>query len=139
MLVHALTSQRSPSLRVWRDPTPDSHTTMSYDVEALPQPASDGNGTGAAFHTFEVPVDYQIHQHLHCLLHEGAQWESPEHRRTIPRLPDHRFPEEVWIVEGTSRVLLSGPAPAGPETVTVHLITAQKYREGRLFLWLPGK
>src|SRR6266540_1661172 len=139
MLIHALTSRASPWLRVWRDPTDQANATMSYDVGPRAGSASSGNGTGATFRTFEVPVDYQIHQRLHCLLHDGADWERPEHQRDLPRVADHRFPGEAWIVEGTSRVLIDDPAGTGTDAVTIHLITAQKYRKGRLYLWLPGK
>ncbi|WP_161629848.1 alpha-amylase family glycosyl hydrolase [Desulfogranum japonicum] len=40
--------------------------------------------------------------------------------------------------EGATRVVTKNPFATAKESVRIHLITAKKYREGRIFIWSPG-
>ena len=71
-------------------------------------------------------------------LYSGDQWEQDVHNRRLPRGIEYRFPDEVWLVQGTNRVLTEDPFAAAEDELVVHLVTARKYREGALFAWTPG-
>lgn len=56
------------------------------------------------------------------------------------RIKEYRFPDDLWMCEGAARVVAENPfAISGREKVTIHLITAGKYREGQLYIWTPGR
>jgi hypothetical protein len=44
----------------------------------------------------------------------------------------------VWLVQGTRRMLLEDPFAASQEEIFIHLITQNKFRRGRLYIWMPG-
>lgn len=54
---------------------------------------------------------------------------------TRPDCEKPSAPEHVWLPHGVRR----DPFAASHDTVRVHVITANKYRGGRLYVWLPGQ
>ena len=128
--IHVLTARIQPQLHVWRDRTAAANAELAYD---LPLAGRDAEGLVL----FEARLDHQIHEQAHALLHD-AKWEAPEHAKTLPRGAGYRFAEEVWCAEGTARVLTANPFAEARDVVRIHLITATKYRGGKLYLWAPG-
>ncbi|MFZ5896076.1 MAG: alpha-amylase family glycosyl hydrolase [Myxococcota bacterium] len=130
---HVLSTLQGPRLWIWRDRTSAAPAELAYDATAT---GVDAEG----FHTFQAVLDHQIHEHAHALLHT-AEWKQKEdsaHARTLPRTASYRFPRKFWLVEGTSRVVTRNPFSETRDSVRIHLITANRYRGGRLFLWSPG-
>jgi 1,4-alpha-glucan branching enzyme len=66
-----------------------------------------------------------------------TDWEQREHQRVLPRVAGGGLPPEVWLVPGTARVLTEEPRDAA-DRVRIHLVTARRYRDGRLCVWGPG-
>lgn len=128
---HVLTQVSEPMLWVWRDQAADANAVLAY--ESLHK-GRDADG----FHLFEAQLDHQIHQPAHVQLHT-QNWEQKDCAKDIPRTKEYRFPDDLWMSEGATRVVAENPfAGSGRDKVTVHLITAKKYREGQLYIWTPG-
>jgi 1,4-alpha-glucan branching enzyme len=132
---HALTGWPNPRLHIWR-PAPDpSQPVPHLDLAAFEE---DPQG----FKVFPIELDHQIHDPVYFKLHGKEngedQWEIEAHKRILPRLSEYRFPEEVWFVQGTKRVLTVNPFSSSQEQVRIHVITRKKYRGGKLSLWTPG-
>jgi 1,4-alpha-glucan branching enzyme len=132
---HALAEWSNPRLHIWRPASDPSKLVANLDIAAY---AEDPEG----FKVFPIDLDHQIHEPVYFKLHakENAQevWEDDAHNRILPRLAEYRFPEDVWFVHGTKRVLTEDPFISSREKVRIHLITQKKYREGKLYLWTPG-
>src|SRR5690606_29117492 len=94
------------------------------------------------FQLFHAQLDHRIHEPVRFKLfgrETGDEWwEHDAHDRDLPRLAEYRFPEHVWFVHGARRVLLENPRESLHDAVRVHVITSRKYRDGRLYVWLPG-
>ncbi|PKN63318.1 MAG: hypothetical protein CVU57_19725 [Deltaproteobacteria bacterium HGW-Deltaproteobacteria-15] len=129
--LHVLTRFNEPKVRIWRDQTDRVSAELAYDVESR---GVDSNG----LRLFEALLDHQLHEKVHVLVH-NAEWESKEHAKTLPRTASYRFPPDLWFAEGATRVLAEDPFAVSRQQVRIHLITAKKYRGGRLYLWTPGK
>lgn len=123
---HALTDLPAPRLFLWRASLP-----LQLRLSALER---DEQG----FSVFRGELDHQIHENVHFKLFAGDEWEKDDHNRLLPRQDQYRFPADVWLVQGTNRVLTRDPFTVGHDEVVVHLVTARKYRNGSLFLWTPG-
>lgn len=128
--IHALTALENPQLHVWRDQTPDVPAQHAFDVYSS---GLDADGLPR----FEAALDHQIHEPAHALLHHDATWEKGVHRKDLPRGPDYAFPADLWLVEGAKRVLTATPFTVAADTVRIHLVTVDRFREGRLFAWSP--
>lgn len=128
---HALSSWPNPELYIWRPTVSPAKPGAVYNLPILEQDARD-------FKVFTAELDHQIHEYVHFKLHSGAEWEDDSHNRYLPRLNEYRFPPEVWLVQGTRRVLLEDPFAASQMEVLIHLVTKNKYRGGKLYLWRPG-
>lgn len=133
---HAWIDEAHPRLHLWRQ-MPDGQAS-AFDFDRLP------NGIDAdGLQVFEVELDHQIHEPLGFTLFFGEydprRWEDSAHGRTLPRLEQYRFPADVWFVHGVRRVLLHNPFSAVCEQLRIHVITARRYRQGRLYVWLPGE
>jgi 1,4-alpha-glucan branching enzyme len=127
---HALTRWTTPWLHVWRETAADG-TPCQHRLPAL---GRDERG----FAVFGAELDHQIHAPICFKLFSGDVWEQQVHNRRLPRGDEYRFPDEVWLVEGTNRVLTWDPFASAHDEVIVHLVTARKYRGGALHLWTPG-
>lgn len=123
---HALTEWEISNLYIWR-----SKSQLQLRLSALER---DEHGLTI----FCNELDHQIHEDTHFKLFSGDEWEKDEHNRLLPRFDEYRFSDNVWLVQGTNRVLTQDPFEAGHDEVLIHLITAKKYRDGSLFLWTPG-
>ncbi|WP_417909943.1 alpha-amylase family glycosyl hydrolase [Candidatus Electronema sp. PJ] len=67
-------------------------------------------------------------------------WTWKNRAKDFFSIKERRFPDDLWTCEGAARVAAENPfAVSGREKVTVHLITAGKYREGQLYIWTPGR
>lgn len=127
---HALTQWTTPSLYIWRE-NPHGGITRQYRLPTLWQ---DEHG----FAVFPAELDHQIHDPACFKLFSGDAWEQDAHNRWMPRGHEYRFPDDVWLTEGTNRVLTQDPYASAQDEVVVHLITARKYRGGALHVWTPG-
>jgi 1,4-alpha-glucan branching enzyme len=128
---HALTMLKIPRLYIWRPDTPRVNASSSHRLLPI---GCDGNG----LFIFPAELDHQIHEYVFFKLFMEDAWEKDAHNRRMPRLAEYRFPRDVWFVEGANRVLVKDPFSAQQERVRIHLVTARKYRGGKLYLWLPG-
>lgn len=130
-LIHVLTGITQPRLHIWRDRTGNSTSRLAYDVESLEK---DGNG----LRIFTTSLDNQLHEQAHAMLHYEKDcdvWEKEDHIKTFPRRRNYRFPQDVWCAEGANRMLTENPFNRSLTRVTIHLITAKRYRNGKLFIW----
>ena len=128
---HALTQDPAMQLHVWRRSTRED-TVLFSKVSARAQ-----EETGLL--RYECALDFHIHGDVFCKLHRDDEyWENNAFNRQVPRLAEYRFPKDVWLVEGTSRLLMQDPFAQACDRVRIHLITAKRYREGALYLWAPG-
>lgn len=123
---HALTDWKTPSLHIWR-----LNLALKFTLPELDRDEHD-------FSVFCDELDHQIHEYTHFKLFSGNEWEKEEHNRLLPHFDEYRFPANMWLVQGTNRVLTQDPFDVGHDEVRVHLVTAKKYRESSLFLWTPG-
>lgn len=132
VLFHVLTTLRPAKLHLWRDKAADDAGALSYDSEAQ---GSDDDG----LLTFSAQLNHQLHEPAHALLHDG-KWgtrEAASQSRTLPRVAEYRFPDELWLVEGAKRVLQGRPFEAAQDHVRVHVVT--RVSGDALFVWLPGE
>jgi 1,4-alpha-glucan branching enzyme len=131
---HALTAIEDPRLWIYRDRTEIAPAELAYDAA----PAGFDSG---GFRLFRAELDHQVHEVPHTQLHSGdwSKKEADEHIRTVPRAPGYRFPSDLFIVEGTKRVLENDPLAASLPAVRIHLLLPADYRGGRLYLWSPGR
>jgi hypothetical protein len=95
---------------------------------------------------FECALDASIEEGAHFKLYQRNEddspthaWESDAHNRELPRSNQRRFPNSVWFVQDTARVLADDPMGAESRTVRIHLITSKRYRYGKLFIWSPDR
>jgi 1,4-alpha-glucan branching enzyme len=66
---------------------------------------------------------------------ESQEWERDDFIRTVPTLSATK----LWTYDFSARCLTTEPGTtAAFSTVTVHAHTQQRYRHGRLFVWVPG-
>ncbi len=131
-LFHVLTTLRPAKLHLWRDKAAGSASELSYDAE--PQ-GFDEDG----LLSFPAQLNHQLHEPAHALIHDGT-WgrrEPAELSRALPRVAEYRFPEQLWLVEGTKRVLQNRPFDVALERVRVHVVTSSD--GDSLFVWLPGQ
>ena len=64
--------------------------------------------------------------------------EADSFTREMPRDSAGRFLDEVYFVQGASRVLDHDPTVlAGLDSVRIHLITGSRYQRGKLYVWGP--
>jgi len=124
-----------PGLHLWRLVQGGQSSELQFDRQPV---GADADG----FRVFQVELNHQVHEPLGFKLFAEKQgaltWESDAHNRFLPRLEQYRFPDDVWFVHGVRRAVLANPCTAARDQVRVHVITAQKYRGGRLYVWLPG-
>ncbi|XCN71105.1 MAG: alpha-amylase family glycosyl hydrolase [Candidatus Electrothrix aestuarii] len=129
---HILTQQSAPRLWVWRDRKAGDNHELAYNAQ------DKGKGNNG-FRVFTTNLDHQIHQPAHLRLYTG-DWAWKDHPKNIPRTKEFRFPENLWMSEDAARVVSENPFTGDAvQKVTIHLITAKKYRDGQLYFWLPGK
>ncbi len=132
---HVLTSLPEPHLWVWRDRTERAPSPRACDAD---RQGVDANGLPV----FEAHLDSQLHERVHAQLRSGEGWdakERDEHRKTLPRAAHYRFPSDLWCAEGAARVLTADPFATSQPKLRVHLVTAHRYRGGKLIAWSPGR
>ena len=123
--IHALTSITGAKLWVYRDRTEQASSELAYD-------ATDSGLEANGFRSYQAALDHQVHEQAHALLHDDG-WKNKESdalTRTLPRTPGHFFPSELWLVEGTKRVLEANPLASARSSVRIHLLLAGNYRGG---------
>jgi 1,4-alpha-glucan branching enzyme len=128
---HVLTGRDLAKLRIWRDHSANGASHQAYDVDAK---GRDANG----LQTFVDLLDAQLHEPAHALLHDGEWWESDAHRKDLPRGINYVFPAHLWCAEGANRVLTADPFGAAEPQLRIHLVTGDRYLEGKLLLWSPA-
>ncbi len=130
-IFYALSQWDKPGLHIWRTKSEQSVLIPRFDLQTL---KTDTNG----FAVFPAELDHQIHEYTYFKLFCGDVWEKEEHNRQLPRFEEYRFPDQVWLVQDTNRVLTLNPFSDSHDEVCIHLITDKKYRGGSLYLWTPG-
>ncbi|MDU9047592.1 MAG: alpha-amylase family glycosyl hydrolase [Candidatus Electrothrix sp. Rat3] len=134
--LHVLTQRSESKLWVWRDKATGSDSAPAYDAQ---DKGSDADG----LRFFEASLDHQIHEPAHAQLYtldQNQKWAWKDCHKDLPRIGEYRFPEDLWMSEGAARVVSENPfAGSGSKEITIHLVTAKKYREGQLYIWIPGK
>jgi 1,4-alpha-glucan branching enzyme len=132
---HALTHWPDPRLYIWRS-APEIRKSLFYPEQTPFELEAEG------FKVFPIDLDHQIQEPVNFKLNtrenEQDVWEDDSHIRILPRLAEYRFPENIWFVHGTRRVLTANPFSTSQTKVRVHLITQKKYRDGEMYLWTPG-
>jgi hypothetical protein len=132
---HAWVKESHPGLHLWRLAQGGQPSELQFDRQPV---GADADG----FQLFRAELDHQVHEPVGFTLFSKAdsalEWEREAHNRILPRLEQYRFPDDVWFAHGVRRVLLENPCTASWDSVRVHVITARKFRGGRLYVWLPG-
>jgi 1,4-alpha-glucan branching enzyme len=129
---HTLTTIFGAKLWIFRDRTENAAAELAYD-------ATDAGLDAQGFRSFQAQLDHQVHALAHCQLHDDG-WKTKEPDaliRTVPRTLNHFFPNDLWLVEGTQRVLETDPLTSKLPSVRIHVSLAGKYRGGALFIWTP--
>ncbi len=126
---HVWTSWSQPQLSLWRDPSAGDASTQQFDASFRSLEAS-----GAL--RFEALLNDQVHTPAHAKVRLGNDWE--QNTKHLPRTANYRFHESYWFVHGAARVLTADPFSQAVTRVTIHLITANRYKNAHLYLWLPG-
>ncbi len=134
MNFYALTAYSRPGLHIWRPFT--NVRRFVAPVSEMP----DENG----WYRFECELDPSADADVHFKLYQRNDDDSPsrqweEHTRALPRQDQDQFPPRVWFVQGSARVLVDDPMAQESNRVRIHLITAQRYRDGQLFIWSPDQ
>ncbi len=127
---HVLSGLSQPQVHLWRDPSTITASTLAYDVE---ERGLDANG----LHLFRASLDSQVQEPAHALLRNAQRWEQDFHRKNIPREANYTFPADIWFSEGASRVLTRNPFDAAEDNLRIHLVTIDRYLDGRLMIWMP--
>lgn len=130
---HAEVSFVRPGLHVWIPGTP-------LKANLLPvEHAADG------VWRFDAHLDDRSAPSVRALLYDRDEvsgeplvWEGDGHQREVGRRADGTFPYAVWLFQEASRVVTDEPGPAAGR-LRIHLLTARRYRDGRLYLWRPGR
>lgn len=130
--INLLTRFGEPSLRIWRDKTSQSSSEAPFDATHIGRSSPE-------MHQFQAALDSQIHGDVHAKAHHDKDWDADYHGKTLPRISQYRFPEQLWCAEGAARVLTEDPFAKAQQRVRIHLITANRYRQGKLYLWSPGR
>jgi 1,4-alpha-glucan branching enzyme len=129
MVTFHVQSKLSPvRLHLWRDRTAGADGALAYDAESQ---GRDADG----LLVFPASLNHQLHEPAHALLHDG-KWgkrEPSDVSRTLPRAAEYRFPDELWLMEGTSRVVAARPFDVAHERLRVHVVTRKRGDE--LFVW----
>ena len=136
MIFHALSSYERPGLHVWRPAT---------NVRRFIAPTGDSPDENGWFR-FECRLDASSKAEVHFKLYDrdvddspSTRWEPSEHNRVVPRSGSRTLPECVWFAEGATRVLVDDPMCQTSTHVRIHLITAERYRDGQLLIWRPDQ
>ena len=122
---------QSPGLHIWKRPG-------NLDLFLRPH-----GRTAAGAWQYECDLDVAPLEPIYGQLFTwGAgdaktTWEAPMHTRLLPRRADGSLPAVVYLFEGCARPLAADPFAAAHSEVTIHLITAARYRQARLYLWGP--
>lgn len=135
---HALTGFQRPLLHIWRDRVADATSQLAYKLEPV------GYDAGTDLHRFEVSFDSRIHEEAHALLlgagenEDGTdKWEEEKHAKAVKRSTDYQMPAELWFCEGAARALNENPFSTAQSSVRIHVITAGRYTDAKLFVWTP--
>jgi hypothetical protein len=127
---HAYTRFNNPGLHLWREGT---------NTKLYLEPSS--NQAGPGWVDFDYDFEPHIQQEVCFMLfdhtpegHPG-EFEKSEHQRKLPRHPDGSYPNAVWFVQGSGRVLEFDPRADTRTRLQVHLISRSRFRPSRLFLW----
>lgn len=128
---HVQTKLSPARLHLWRDRVASDDGALSYDAEAQ---GRDADG----LLVFPAALNHQLHQPAHALLHDG-KWHAREPAdvsRTLPRGAEYRFPDELWLMEGTARVVTARPFDVACARLRVHVVTRKQ--GDSLYVWQAG-
>lgn len=133
---HVFTEFLRPGLHIWDKK--DSHFPLRY-LHPLSGPE---NG----WWQFETELDQNLSIGFKLLEwnvgeNKPQSWESQDETfsRAILLNPGEKLPEQVWLVHGSNRVILEDPLAQHVNRVRIHLITKKAYRQGNIFIWIPGE
>lgn len=120
-----------PGLHVWRPGT---------NLDVFLRPNESASSAGRAVFSCELG-DAPLEQ-IRCQIfgwgdHDDEKygWEQETHIKLLPRGAGNALPPVVYVFHGAARTVAADPTAASIPSVRIHLITASKYLDGRLFLW----
>ena len=129
---HLFTGLAVPGLHVWRASGADTNLKL-YLHPAGPS----ANG----WTTFQAELDPSNTSPIYFTLFEWvdgggtqANWENAAFIRRLERV-GNEFPADVWLFQDSKQTCLSDPRGVALANVRIHLVTAQRYRNGLLYLW----
>jgi hypothetical protein len=133
---YAQTGFERPGLHIWHKDLPfENHLVHMKATAPVPE-------KGPGWRLFEVELARPMPLVFKLFNWNSAgsgveSWESDSFKRVLKVPYGGNLPEEVWIVQGTNRVLLTDPFAHPVSTVRIHLITAQKYHNSQIYIWTP--
>ncbi|HEX3044273.1 MAG TPA: pullulanase-associated domain-containing protein, partial [Bacillota bacterium] len=134
---YALTGFERPGLHIWHRDRPFENHLVHMKASA-PVPSM-----GPGWRLFEVelarplPLDFKLFN-WNAAGTGVETWENDAFKRTLKVPYGGILPEQVWLVQGTNRVLLQDPFAHPLTKLRIHLITAKKYCNNcQIYLWTP--
>lgn len=131
---YAFTKFDRPGLHIWDKRHTAAHTRL-VEAHRIDSPS------GGYWWRFDInlpdakTVNFKLFNWNEPGTNESV-WEDLE--RVLPVKVGEDFPEQVWFVEGSSRVILQNPfSQPGKQRVKIHCITKQKYKDGKIYIWTP--
>ncbi|MCL6589580.1 MAG: alpha amylase C-terminal domain-containing protein [Firmicutes bacterium] len=134
---HALTGYSRPGLHIWHKDRPFENRLVHMKATA-PEPDK-----GKGWWRFEVeltrpmPLNFKLFN-WNSAGSQVESWENDTFRRVLKVPYGGNLPGEVWLVEGTNRVLFEDPFAHSITSVRIYLITAEKYHNSQIYLWTPA-
>ncbi|HYH03321.1 MAG TPA: hypothetical protein VEC37_09485, partial [Bacillota bacterium] len=133
---HVLAESTRPGLHIWDEK--DSHFPLRY---LHPVAGPENN-----WWLFESELDQNLSIGFKLFewnerKNKPQAWESADEtfNRVIMLNPGEQLPGNVWVIQGSSRIMFDDPLVQTGEQLQIHLITKKAYRYGKLYAWIPGQ
>lgn len=112
---------------------------VRHNDHILARKAASAKEPARGWHRFDL--DLTRHRSIEFQLYEegpgGDSWERFVRQIVLP--PGGELPPRIWFLEGTDRILRTDPFARRVDKVRIHLITQHAFRQGKAYVWTPGK
>lgn len=88
--------------------------------------------------TMELAVRFKLYQRQEDDS-PSENWEGDAFNRTVARNNRCSLPDSMWFAQESSQALVEDPRAQAADRVRIHLVTARRYLEDKLFIWSPER